>query len=502
MYERSIDGFGEQILDIKDAGRNASKVTIQTIANEACWEHKIALLSGQRFDDIGIAKKSAIQAVNLAFDDHEPKTIEEDVAEAGSVTEAVMEYDPEEEIYAFKDWQPESDRIDELFSDLEELEEKRGDRQKAFMADMIESYSEPWVVVFSVLDDMSLGISHNTICNAVAEDKYTDEQILRGRALITDSVEFVRSVKQDEDVGTVSAGTPFAPMKAKSVEVPDDSEDWLAQVKLDGYRCIIHVKDGKAQAFSSSLNETTRVLPELEHVNWPSGEWIFDTEVMADDGKYSSTSERMQRKKDGPVDGTQNNMPHTMNFWVFDILMVNGNDVSRSPFADRIDIVFENVPMSDRVKPVHAFEDIAEAKREAQRQGYEGLIVKHKGHEFEFGQRSKKWIKDKLTTETVDLRIGNIIEGTGRHAGRMGAVTLVTEDGHEMGKVGTGFSDEERELIWDNKSEWSYKIVEIKFDVDEGYEDGLRFPAFEGRRDDKMHADDLGRVENIAGGDE
>jgi ATP-dependent DNA ligase len=233
-------------------------------------------------------------------------------------------------------------------------------------------------------------------------------------------------------------------------------------------------------------------LPELNEISWPEGEWIFDAEVVASDLTYESTSERMQRSK-----GTDE-LPHTMDFWVFDVIVADGEYIGDQPFEERVGKLFTALPMDDRIKIVNAFEDVEEAREEALENGFEGLILKERDHTVEFGKRSTSWVKDKFTTETVDLRISGFEEGTGRNAGKLGAVEVETEDGHKLGKVGTGFSDTEREKIWRNKMAYKDEIIEVKFDVDEGYEDGLRFPAFVRFRSEKAEANDLERVENIS----
>jgi len=487
MYERSIDEFGDQIEWLEnESSRNDKKAQIAQIAQESLWRRKIEILAGQRFDDIGIAKKTAIKSVARAYGKHDGD-VESDVAEIGSVTEAVREYGDTSSST--------SDRIDELYTALESLEDLRGDKQIAEFASLLQKFSSPWVVTFAVVGDLSIGVSHSTICSGVGGAfGYTKDEIQRGRALIPDTAEFVEAVKNDRVIDSPTAGEPFAPMKAKSVSEPDDLEDWVAQIKLDGYRCIIHVEaDGTARAFSSALNEQTEKLPELADIDWPDGEWIFDAEVMAADDSYESTSERMQRKG-------SSELPHTMNFWVFDVLVADGEDVSREPFTDRMDTVIAKAPMDERVIPVFAHDDIDEAREDALDNGYEGTILKHKDHEFEFGKRSKNWIKDKITTDTADLRVSGFIQGEGRHSDRLGALTLETEDWVALGKVGTGFTDQQRKQIWDNKDDWTNAIVEIKFDAEEGYKDGLRFPAFVTRRDDKLQANDEQRIQNIAGG--
>lgn len=481
--QRSVEEFAQDIkaIEVYDS-RNDKKDEIYHLTEESLWSQKISILAGQKFDNIGIGKATAVKAVARAFKKKVP-AVENDIDEYGSVTETVREYDT-------SDLTPTSDRLDELYKDIEDLGDLSGSRQLDRFVELIRNYTVPWVVTYSVLGDLKIGVTHNTICMAAAEPRgYTKDEIRRGRALMPQTTNFVNAVKNDQVIGQPSTGVPFAPMKAKSKD-PSDTEDWLAQVKLDGYRSIIHVDHGEVEAYSANMKSQTGVLPELDEINWPAGEWIFDAEVMAEDGEYVSTKERLQRNPGS-------NLPHTMNFWVFDVIVADGEDVSRKPFEDRIDIVFEKLPADERVVPVHAFDDIAQARSEAQRHGYEGLILKKNDHEVEFGQRSSDWLKDKITEETVDLRVAGFQKGTGKNAGVLGAIELETEDGEPMGNVGTGFTDQQREDIWNNRDDWDGAIVEISFDAEAGYEGGLRFPAFEERRTDKLEANSLQRLRNI-----
>lgn len=66
-------------------------------------------------------------------------------------------------------------------------------------------------------------------------------------------------------------------------------------------------------------------------------------------------------------------------------------------------------------------------------QGYEGLVLR----------QGDRWLKVK-PSENHDVTVTSMVEGTGRNVGRLGA--LLTP----MGKVGTGFTDEEREIIWND----------------------------------------------------
>lgn len=77
----------------------------------------------------------------------------------------------------------------------------------------------------------------------------------------------------------------------------------------------------------------------------------------------------------------------------------------------------------------------------ALKMGYEGLILR----------QDSKWLKVK-PVETYDVVITDIIRGKGKHEGRMGA--LMTP----MGKVGTGFTDHDREMFDGN---WIGGTIEV-----------------------------------------
>ena len=116
--------------------------------------------------------------------------------------------------------------------------------------------------------------------------------------------------------------------------------------------------------------------------------------------------------------------------------------------------------------------------------GAEGLMVNLMDAPYEF-KRSKAILKVKVM-ETVDLKIIGFEEGTGRNAGRLGAL-IVDYKGYECG-VGSGFSDFDREFIWNNQDKYLGKICEIQYFEETKNKDGgvsLRFPVYKHLRFDK-----------------
>lgn len=115
----------------------------------------------------------------------------------------------------------------------------------------------------------------------------------------------------------------------------------------------------------------------------------------------------------------------------------------------------------------------------------EGLMLNVYGAPYEF-DRSKNMLKVKQMYP-VDLRVVDVLEGSGANKGKAGAL-LVNYKGYPL-KVGSGLTKELREKFWEDKDSIIGKIVTIKyFEETTNKKDdskSLRFPIFLEVRNDK-----------------
>ena len=119
----------------------------------------------------------------------------------------------------------------------------------------------------------------------------------------------------------------------------------------------------------------------------------------------------------------------------------------------------------------------------------EGIMINICDAPYEF-KRTWSLMKVKKMS-TVDLEVVGYEEGSGRLSGTLGAILVRYKDGNIV-KVGSGFSDELRMLIWTEPSDIIGKIVEVQFFEETTNADGgksLRFPVFKDFRPDKLEAD-------------
>lgn len=125
----------------------------------------------------------------------------------------------------------------------------------------------------------------------------------------------------------------------------------------------------------------------------------------------------------------------------------------------------------------------------AEEHDWEGCMVNLDEH-YEC-KRVKTLIKVKKFFD-VSLRVVDIEEGTGRNKGRLGAIVCKYYD--NTVKVGSGFSDEQRDYYWSHKDEIINKIVDVKYKeitTDKKTDlKSLQFPIYLGIRFDKNIPDD------------
>lgn len=165
------------------------------------------------------------------------------------------------------------------------------------------------------------------------------------------------------------------------------------------------------------------------------------------------------------------------------------------------DLIAKHSP--SKVKMVDTWEvpDYEEAKNLFEgllADGQEGIILKDKNGIWE-DKRAKHQIKFKGEME-CDLEITEVVEGTGKYAGKLGAVVCRSrsEDGKFVTvSVGSGFNDTHRDTLWSDRNNLIGKIVAVKYNMrtkNKAGEESLFLPIFVEVRDDKEVADSIGDI--------
>ena len=299
------------------------------------------------------------------------------------------------------------------------------------------------------------------------------------------------------------------PMLATLTKARFSDPGWIFERKLDGVRLLTFRKDGAVRLLTRNRKDRCATYPELVEALEDDGvDLVADGEVVAFDGDVTSFS-RLQRRIQVEREEEARERARTVavKLYLFDILHVDGHDVTRLPLRTRKRILKKAMRWEDPVRFTPHRNEKGEAFwREACDKGWEGIIAKDAASRYVHA-RSKKWLKFKCVHQQ-ELVVGGFTEPEGRRVG-FGALLLGFHDGEGLryaGKVGTGWDDETLESLrrrldrmerttrpfsaGDPPSEASIHWVSPKLVVEVGFtewtDDGrLRHPRFLGLREDK-----------------
>jgi DNA ligase-1 len=220
---------------------------------------------------------------------------------------------------------------------------------------------------------------------------------------------------------------------------------WISEPKYDGQRLIAE-SDGKTMKLWTRRHlQVARKFPELTESllkNLESDQWMLDGELTVPGGLGQLINRNVE--DEFRIKILAKKLPGTLH--IFDILMFDGEDLMHHPLIERKKILLKAVHPDDRIciVPFKNVDNstIKEHFQEYTGQGHEGAILKNTQSYYEPGKRTGQWIKIKRE-ETVDVYI---IGATKSESIPFGAL-IMERNGEFFGKVGTGFSDQDRRDI-------------------------------------------------------
>lgn len=293
------------------------------------------------------------------------------------------------------------------------------------------------------------------------------------------------------------------PQLATLADRVPEGEGWLHEPKLDGYRLLCRVDEGRVSLFTRRGNDWTERFPALAEsaraLRCRSA--VLDGEAVIFDAGGISNFQRLQAAI-GRADPA-------IELVAFDLLHLDGWDLRKSALKDRKALL--RALLSDNAPLIHYSEHIeghgVAFYREACRIGLEGIIAKRAGDPYR-EERTRSWLKIKCSRRQEFVIIGFTDPKRSRKG--FGALLLGTRDEpgaplRYAGRVGTGFDDELLRTLRERldamrrakpplnarprglrAAHWVEPrlVAEVAFTdwTDEGV---LRHPAFRGLREDK-----------------
>ena len=264
----------------------------------------------------------------------------------------------------------------------------------------------------------------------------------------------------------------------------------LVEYKYDGVRVIGIVKNGKATLYSRN-GKIFHNFPHIENAlsKTEYNNMVFDGEVMSDD--FQALMKQVYRKSGANTDDAYLALFDMLPLKEFNIGTSLLNTIERKEELNKMSQTFnEEIKLVD-YEIINFDEKAGQVKfstmnKEALDKGFEGLMIKPTKNFYEC-KRSHAWLKIKPFIE-VTLKVIDIQEGTGKHAGKLGAFNVEGEDDDKFFSlsVGSGLTDEDRERFWKAKDKLIGRLVEIRADAItksiEGEHYSLRFPRFKNFR--------------------
>jgi bifunctional non-homologous end joining protein LigD len=258
-----------------------------------------------------------------------------------------------------------------------------------------------------------------------------------------------RSVKEllGESSSLVSKSampTDVVPMLASLIEKPFDNDDWLFEIKWDGYRAVAYCNGKNVELISRNLTSfTEKYSPVTQAFKQLKLNAVFDGEIVAVDEKGLAVFQSLQNWQNTPVQ---------LQYFVFDIIWLDGYDLTKIPLIERKRILKDLIPEEDAILKYsdHVVGSGKEFFQAAVAQGLEGIMAKKANSFYEINKRTDNWVKIK-----VNLRQEVVIAGftEPRNTRKyFGSLLLGLYDGDELiyvGHTGSGFNTKSLQQIYD-----------------------------------------------------
>lgn len=183
-------------------------------------------------------------------------------------------------------------------------------------------------------------------------------------------------------------------LASKADRVPPGPQ-WLHEVKWDGVRVLVDVRDGTVRMTSRNDNDVTPAWPELSDPPLGARDLLVDGEVIALNERgvpdFRVLQHRMHVRNAREVARLVKAVPATL--MVFDLLRLDGEDLTDRPLEERRALL-EGLPLADTKWQVPAAYDDGDMLFDATlQQGLEGVVSKRRTSRYRFDRRSEDWLK-------------------------------------------------------------------------------------------------------------
>lgn len=465
--------------------------------------------------EFNFSLKLMIKAISVVLNEDKALEIYKAKGDAGLMVEDILmnwdEYIKESNklnLDSF-DYSPKELKMEEVFESLKVIADSSGSgsqekKMTTYLNLMLSS--DPLSAKYIsriIVGSLRIGMSEKTLLDAMSwaikGDKSLRKELDMAFGYRADIGELVRILVENnfqdiEDKLKHIKLVPGTPVASKLVERESSPEavwarmpNCYVQPKLDGLRGQIHFdrKKDLVEIYSRNMENMTAQYPEIVHSvkELEVDSIILDSEIIGyneETSAYSRFQDTMKRKRKFDVEEFSQSIP--VKAMCFDCLYLNGEDLTSKPLEERI-IQLKNA-LANPTKglalleslQMQSEEELAEYFRDKVEAGLEGIITKQLGTNYEPGTRNFKWIKLKANTrsdlvDTIDVAIIGYYIGRGDRSrfgfGALLAAAYNPKDDkfYSLGKVGSGFTEEQMGVMFKDMSEIKLKEIPDNFVV-------------------------------------
>lgn len=291
------------------------------------------------------------------------------------------------------------------------------------------------------------------------------------------------------------------PMLCTLVDTPFNSDDWLFEMKWDGYRAVASKHGDDLQLYSRNATDfRDHYPPVFEALRSITHDVILDGEIVVVDSDGKPHFEALQNWRKTPTG--------QLVYYVFDILWCEGRDIRNMPLIERKRLLQSILPTSSVIRyGDHIQGKGEELFKKVSQQHLEGIVAKKRESAYRENNRGEAWLKIK-THLRQEVVIGGYTDPRGSREYLGSLVVGMYKNGKftYVGHSGGGIPDAQRKSLREQLEKIQQSTSPFINDVDdaaavhwvkpqlicemsfsEWTSDGrMRHPVFEGMRVDKQ----------------
>ncbi|MEM4295356.1 MAG: ATP-dependent DNA ligase [Candidatus Anstonellales archaeon] len=347
--------------------------------------------------------------------------------------------------------------------------------KKRYTAELFNNASkeEAKYIARILLAEIRAGIGEPTILDALSwalkGTKELRDDIERAYNLCSDIGIVAETALKSPDLIKTFEINIFRPIRPALAERLASAEEIYKKIgtcaieyKYDGFRMQVHKKNNEVAIFSRRLERMKGMFPDIEQSIklLEPDELIIEGEALAYDqkqGRFFSFQETMHRRRKYGIEQASKQYP--LKLFLFDIMYLNGKDLTREPFKKRREILEKAIakrPGNIEISTLKIAKNAGEIENmfnDAIKRGLEGIMAKDLNAPYIAGKREFAWIKLKKSygkeIDTIDAVVAGYYYGTGARAkfGFGGLLVCIyneeTDKFETIAKASSGFTEQE-----------------------------------------------------------